>query len=256
MESNFPLDEDRWCYMIKKIRNTYRCDNPASVKATNAVKEIFDDNMNLPVLAYPCAPVLTKEMLVPEKIILVQKFLNQLQYNHTGTQFFVVKMNRSISHLYEIAKNIIINPLPVKCLEAVAVALYLTASIQNLDRFTIRFKSQFGDVVHRHIVLGLYHNSNYGAVGLSRRNTLMYKPLDYRSLADLIFDFKESYADCCHTLKKVKLSLPITSDFYTCETIAWNHFVLNLTMSDELIKASLLRYSREIRIRCSVYNSI
>lgn len=256
METHFPFNKDQWNSIICRIRDAYQGDDDVSKKVNNATKEIFEDKKVLPVAAYPCAPILTKDMLVPEKIKLVQNFLNQLQYNHTGSQFFVVKMNRSIARLYEVARDIIKNPLPIKCLEAVAVSLYLTASIPNIDRFTIRFKSQFGNTVHRHIVLGIYHNSSYGAVGLSRRKTLMYKPLTFKSLGDLILDFKDSYAACCHKLKKVKLSLPITTDIHTVDTIMWNHFVLNVTnLSDGEIKTSLLSHSRELRTRCGIYNS-
>ena len=63
-------------------------------------------------------------------------------------------MNRSLTRLYQVAKDIMRNPLPIKCLEAVAVALYLTAPIQQIQRFSIRFKSQYGKTIHRHIVLG------------------------------------------------------------------------------------------------------
>ena len=34
--------------------------------------------------------------------------------------------------------------------------------------------------VFRHVVLGVHHASLYGALGLSRRQDLMYKPLEYK----------------------------------------------------------------------------
>lgn len=48
----------------------------------------------------------------------------------------------------------------------------------------------------RHIVLGIHCSGKYGALGLSRRKTLMYKPLVYRSLMDLIQEYKTSYEEC------------------------------------------------------------
>ena len=32
----------------------------------------------------------------------------------------------------------------------------------------------------RHVVLGVYHAGLFGALGLSRRQDLMYKPLEYK----------------------------------------------------------------------------
>ena len=255
---NFPFDKERWQNIISRIKDNYNDeDGDASETVKKALQDIFENDQTHQVIVYPRAPIFTRGMSVLDKVNIVQTYLNQLQYNHTGTQFFVVKMNRSISRLYDVAKEIIKNPLPIKCLEAAAVSLYLTATIPNIDRFTIRFKSQFGKVIHRHIVLGIYYNSNYGAVGLSRRKSLMYKPLKYKSLADLIIDFNNSYAECCHTLKKVKLSLPITSDLHTCDTISWNYFVLTLTnVSEEGIKTSLMRYSRELRTKFNVYTTV
>ena len=147
----------------------------------------------------------------------------------------------------ELAKEIIQESLPIKCLEAVVLSLYITVPILSLQRFPIGFKSIHNGKCHRyvdhygiysaitvsslivssymsethvhaitilfvfvpltliplisllalslslhlslvffflisHIVLGCYHNGLYGAVGLSRRPTLMFKPLTYKVL--------------------------------------------------------------------------
>ena len=42
------------------------------------------------------------------------------------------------------------------------------------------FKTVFGGRVFRHVVLGIYHNGRYGALGMSRRQELMYKPLTFK----------------------------------------------------------------------------
>ena len=80
----------------------------------------------------------------------------------------------------ENAKEIITESLPIKCLEAVILALYLTVPLTNLHRFAIGFKSKFNGLYYRHVVLGVVSNSYYGALGLSRRQDLMFKPLEYR----------------------------------------------------------------------------
>ena len=33
---------------------------------------------------------------------------------------------------------------------------------------------------HRHVVLGVHHNGKFGALGLSRRDDLMFKPLKFK----------------------------------------------------------------------------
>ena len=48
----------------------------------------------------------------------------------------------------------------------------------------------------RHIVLAIYYNGRFGALGLSRRDTLMYKELKHETLYDLLKEFVKSYKDC------------------------------------------------------------
>ena len=85
-----------------------------------------------------------------------------------------------IPRLMENAREMIAECLPIKCLEAVILALYLTAPLTNLQRFTISFKSYFNGLYYRHVLLGVSNNSNYGALGMSRRKNLMYKSLKYK----------------------------------------------------------------------------
>ena len=57
---------------------------------------------------------------------------------------------------------------------------FLTNGMMGVERFPISFKTAFNGNVHRHVVLGIYHSGKYGALGMSRRDDLMYKPLVYR----------------------------------------------------------------------------
>ena len=52
--------------------------------------------------------------------------------------------------------------------------------MQGLERFTIGFKSAFNGNTHRHVVLGLYYAGRWGALGMSRREDLMYKPIVFK----------------------------------------------------------------------------
>lgn len=60
------------------------------------------------------------------------------------------ELTSSFPHrLMETAKEMIHDSLPIKCLEAVIVALYLTAPLTTVQRFTLGFKSKCGDMYYR-----------------------------------------------------------------------------------------------------------
>ena len=50
--------------------------------------------------------------------------------------------------------------------------------LNQLQRFAISFKSICDGHVHQHVVLGLYYANQFGAIGLSRKEDLMNKPLE------------------------------------------------------------------------------
>ena len=61
--------------------------------------------------------------------------------------------------------------------------------MMGVERFAISFKTAFNGNTHRHVVLGIYHSGRYGALGMSRREDLMYKPLVYRVSAVFLTEF-------------------------------------------------------------------
>ncbi len=85
---------------------------------------------------------LAKQGRVLEYLARVQQYLRRLSYNHTGTQFFETRPNSSILTLMETAKAMIREALPIKCMEAVVLCIYLTNGVPGLGRFTINFKSE------------------------------------------------------------------------------------------------------------------
>lgn len=48
-------------------------------------------------------------------------------------------------------------------------------------------------VTHRHIVLAVRLEEKWGAIGISRRDCLMKKKINFDSLTDLIREFESSY---------------------------------------------------------------
>lgn len=55
----------------------------------------------------------------------------------------------------------------------------MTQPVGEFRRFTISFTSEFKEQPFKHVVLGVYASGRFGALGLSRRSDLMYKPLEF-----------------------------------------------------------------------------
>ena len=69
--------------------------------------------------------------------------------------------------------------LPIQCVEAVFLAAFLTAGLEELDRYPISFKSVVDGHTYRHIVLAVKQGGKWGAVGISRRTSLMFKEMKH-----------------------------------------------------------------------------
>lgn len=84
-----------------------------------------------------------------------------------------------------------------------------------------------------------------GALGLSRRDTLAYKPLTYTSLPALIQAYRQAYSDVWHTLVRVRLSRPIQHDRHSVKRIAWRHFVVLLRVRRVPARTSRTSFGRD-----------
>jgi hypothetical protein len=130
-----------------------------------------------PILSIPkpCIP----KALIPSQLIAIQKYINQLDYNFLGDPFFVIKKSYSVHRLCKIAMDMISKGLPIKCLEATVLGIYMTMHLKELERIPLAFKSLCDGRIYRHIVLVIKHNEKWGALGLSRRNDLMDKSIGF-----------------------------------------------------------------------------
>lgn len=246
-KDGFPIKKKTWERMWRHVEKIHP-------KGPQIVQKIRD-SQNLDKVSYVTAPVFTPFMSVEEKLGLIQSYLQQLQYNHTGTQFFEIKKWRPLSGLMDTAREMIKESLPIKCLEAVILGLYLTCGMSELQRFTVSFKTQFNGRYYRHVVLGVHHNGKFGMLGLSRREDLMFKPLKFKSLWDLLDDFTVSYNNYHHSVKKIKLSLPVVHDIHSCERIQWKYLTLSPLKTCELDMKKLLdRFTREIKVAFHPYH--
>lgn len=127
---------------------------------------------------------------------------------------------------------------------------YLTNSMPTVERFPLSFKTQFSGSHFRHIVLGVHSGGRFGALGISRREDLMYKPLEYKTLTDLIQEFQVAYRRYWHTLCKVKIGHYVSHDPHSVEQIEWKHSVLDVDkLSKEELRKELERHTRDMRLK-------
>ena len=88
-------------------------------------------------------------------------------------------------------------------------------------------------------------NGKWGAIGLSRKNTLMYKPLKFETLGNLLTDYKNAYEECFHTLYYVYLGLPFGRDMYSQDEIQWRVLKLNVTVGWPAIVSNANKFEND-----------
>ena len=135
----------------------------------------------------------------------IQDYISSLKYNHTSSQFYNIKKNRSLCRIMDTARDVIREGMPIRCIEAVFLGLLLTTGVEDLHRYPVGFKTSVGGTVYRHIVLVVHDvkGNMFGALGISRRDNLMFKPLVYTSLSLLIQDYVKAYESWWHKVLKV-----------------------------------------------------
>ena len=165
-----------------ELENTAPKDSDAELEAAIAA---IRGNKDLPRPPYPTLPNLNAPGSMQNKVLAVQTYIEKLQYNFTGVNYFDIRKNRPMTRILETAREITRQALPIKCVEAVFLGCYLTQGLRDLERVPISFKSQVDGNTYKHIVLAVKHNSKWGAIGLSRRRELYYKDLTFESLGEL-----------------------------------------------------------------------
>ena len=225
---------------------TPRCAS-SEVELQQLLEEITT-HKRLPVKARPKEPRLYAGMCMRKKLHSIQQFISGFEYNHTQENYFRVRKDLGMKRIVSTAKEIIREALPIKCIEAVFLGCYLTNEFMDVNRLPVRFQSTVAaGHVYRHIVLAVEHKGIWGAIGLSRKNTLMYKELKYPSLASLIADYRAAYTACGHSLEIVSVGLPFGRDLYSAQPIHWRALTLNiLTMDNSQVCIALNRYWAKI----------
>ena len=91
----------------------------------------------------PTLPGNILSLPLQKRLVAVQKCIEQLTYNHvgTGTNFNIDK-TRNLGRILETARQIERDALPVRCVEAVFVALRWTRDWTDVDRIPGGFKTE------------------------------------------------------------------------------------------------------------------
>ena len=192
-----------------------------------------------------------------------QTLITNLQYNHTEELYFTNNKDRPTRRVMDTAKSIVREGMPIRCVEAVFVAIFLTAGWHDVERIPLRMRSKVIDDdgvehSHAHIVLlirervredasncrnqkGNCHNPTvrYGALGTSRRSELAYVPLDKTSLSAVLEHYRAGYAKWRHRLDGIKIGLPVDHDVDSANPVCWRHVAVDIGKTDSDWSAAL-----------------
>ena len=204
----------------------------------------------------PIMPDLRYSMTSIQKLNIIQKFIESFEYNYSGTPFVNLKRSRGMTHISSAAKQIIRTALPIQCVEATFLGCLLTAEMKEIDRVPLSFKSKFEGKTFRHIVLAIRVDGKWGALGISRRNSLMNKPFKFSSLGDLVLEYKKSYRECCHKLVCVYPGLPFVhageSTNYGDAQVKWRAIKVRMKSNEDALQALNL-YAKQMGGKLEYY---
>eukprot|EP00906_Rhabdomonas_costata_P029325 RCo041399 len=224
-----------------------RADSLAALVGKAVPHNPFAGRTDLPEVPLPIGPALVVPFRPPVSrwLTQVQRVISALEYNHLPHTFFNIHKNRPLSAILATAREILTEALPIRCVEATFVATLLTNPAAELARFPLSFHSRCGAVVARHIVLAVRYRDKWGALGLSRREDLMFKPLQFNSLAELLREFLQSYERNHHAVRSFTVGLPLSHDPADSLVPFWRLFRVRLRdWSWETVETLLSSFSR------------
>lgn len=148
------------------------------------------------------------------------------------------------------AREMMQSGLPIKCLHAVVLAVHFTNCLDTVERFPIYFRSHVTNKEYKHIVLGIYVQGHFGALGISRDCGLQDKPATYAKLSDLVFEFAKCYGQSGHILNEIKIGSIITHDQHSLERLFTKNYVIPVcgcVHSD--IEKNVEKFAKQLRAK-------
>ena len=97
-------------------------------------------------------------------------------------------------------------------------------------------------------MLGIQHKRKWGAMGISRLSKVMYKPIKFNNLYDLVDEFVTSYDSYFQTVEKVDLGLPFSHNCISESPLQWKLVQLqrNENIQDwSWFSDSFIQYSKD-----------
>jgi tubulinyl-Tyr carboxypeptidase len=167
------------------------------------------------------------------KIQEIQNIILFIGYNSERKRsYYNVNKEEGLKRIYETSNDIIHEALPIKCLGAVFLGIYLTNDYCNLKRYPISFKTKItnyggSDVgkIHKHIILAVvdvdrskeftWEQARWGSIGISRQPLLCGRDIRYKNLGDLVTSYRNVYKLKDHQL----IDIYIGNEIAHCSTM-------------------------------------
>lgn len=221
-----------------------KCTEPQTEEELRVLIASLKGRDDLPFRAKPKPPMFssTKKTPAKKRLARLQRYIDEFQYNHTGTRYFRTPKHLGFKRMVQTAKSIMHDALPIQCLEATFLSAFLTCSMIDLERIPVSFKSYVNGRMFRHIILAVrsVESGLWGAMGISRKATLAYRPLEFEGLGSLIYDFVNAYETCWHSVKKVYVGFPFPHDAHSSLPHRWRAISFRLDASPKVLIADLL----------------
>lgn len=190
------------------------------------IKEI-EECGNLPdAPPKPKLPDLSLHLSAENRIKRIQHYIQRFEYNHTGKNYFGIRKDQGLKKLVAICHQIKKECLPIKCIEATLLGAYLTLNMKDILRVPVRFQSGVLSLKFKHIVLAVRAGGKWGAIGLSRKSTLMDKNLNFESLSALLENYRDAYFEAGHEVHHIGIGLPFGRDEHSSAKIYWRPFMI------------------------------
>jgi len=169
----------------------------------------------------------------------VQGHIDAHPYGNNTTECPSSTKDEPLREILRHAKQLQNTPTcPVKCVEAVFLAIMKTQGRHSLLRIPVSFRSQDRQSgrFYSHLVLAVNGTTSldspttaiqcgraWGCIGHSRESSLAHRNLSFLSLDKLLQDFRSAYDALGQTLVSLRLGLPVPSDVDKAVTVCWRY---------------------------------